>query len=35
MLKLHKLTPEELVKLIEDFDDLLQKYEHRFYKLKK
>ena len=35
MLKLHKLPYEELVNLIEEFDDLLQKYEHKFYKLKK
>lgn len=34
MLKLHKLPYEELVKLIEEFDDLLQRYEHKFYRLK-
>lgn len=34
MLKLHKLPYEELVKLIEEFDDLLQQYEHKFYRLK-
>ncbi|MGD9158230.1 MAG: hypothetical protein PVG39_07490 [Desulfobacteraceae bacterium] len=35
MLKLHKLPYEELVKLIEEFDDLLQRYEHKFYRLEK
>lgn len=35
MLELHKLPYEELVNLIEEFDDLLQKYEHKFYKLRK
>lgn len=33
MLKLHKLPYEELIKLIEEFDDLLQQYEHKFYRL--
>lgn len=35
MLKLHKLPYEDLVNLIEEFDDLLQKYEHRFYRIGK
>lgn len=34
MLKLHKLPYEELIKLIEEFDDMLQQYEHKFYRLK-
>ena len=31
MLALQKLDHEDLVKLIEEFDDLLQKYENRFF----
>ena len=35
MLTLHKLPYEELVRLIEEFDDLLQRYENKYFKLKK
>ncbi len=31
MLALQKLNQNDLVKLIEEFDDLLQRYEHRFF----
>lgn len=31
MLELQKMSNDELVSLIEDFDSLLQRYEHRFY----
>ena len=31
MLELQKMSDSELVSLIEDFDSLLQRYEHRFY----
>lgn len=32
MLDLQKMSGDELVSLIEDFDQLLQRYEHRFYR---
>ena len=32
MLDLQRMAPDDLVHLIEDFDQLLQRYEHRFYR---
>ena len=31
MLELQKLLPDDLVQLIDDFDDLLQRYEHKYH----
>ena len=33
MMTLHSLPHEELTSLIEEFDDLLQKYEHKYYRM--